>query len=68
LRFAPTGRLSVGHYSCSRVRLTGQLVERNALADNTGNGYAEALPIGHRAIVEAIGLLVEITEQVERLD
>ena len=50
--------------------LAGGLIPGETLADDLRCGQLEAVPIVHflAAIVEAIGLLIEISEQVERFD
>ena len=48
----------------------GDLIPGETLANDLRSGQFEAVEIGHLflAIVEAIRLLIEIAEQVERLD
>ena len=48
--------------------LAGEFIERQPLADDATDGHAEAFAICQLAIVVAIGLLVQIAEQMERLD
>jgi hypothetical protein len=44
----------------------GELIEGKSLADDALDGHVEALSISQFAIVEAIDLLIEITEKMER--
>ena len=54
--------------SRQRFRLPRQLIECQALADDALHGKVEAFGVSHLAVVVAIGLFVQIAEQVERLD
>jgi hypothetical protein len=59
-------------FALARQRFHGfasQLVKRQPLADDHGNRQAEALPVIHAlAVVEPKGLLIDVAEQVKRLD
>src|ERR1700733_6984279 len=48
--------------------LPRQLIVRNPLADDTSDRNVKPLAVSQRAMVEAVRLLVEVAEQVERLD
>src|SRR5437016_5026651 len=70
------GPLSAAHWfairKLSRLRfrsLTGQLIEREALADNLTDSQIESvLVIEAQAVIAPKSLLIQITEQVEGLD
>ena len=48
--------------------LAGELIERQTLAYDTAYGQIEVAPRQSSCVVEAIGLFIQIPEQVERLD
>jgi hypothetical protein len=48
--------------------LAGQLIEHNALANNSRYSRAKPLAIRHFPVVKSERLLIQIPEQVERLD
>ena len=48
--------------------LAGQIGVSEALSDDAEGGFLKASPVGAVAVVEAVRLLVEIAEQMERLN
>src|SRR5579863_1861263 len=60
-----TRRLRVRQVSCLRPCLAGEFIERDALANNTTNREIKSLTVRHLAIVVAIRLLIQVTEQVK---
>jgi hypothetical protein len=44
------------------------LIEGKTLADDAGDGQAEAFAVGQLAIIEPEGLFIEVAEQVKRFD